>query len=346
MRILWDSGNVGFGGCGINEWDRHVIKNLRGKGHDVVLLVDKNLKRRPKFKTWKEPEGGYTFIDDRITPHNYRSIVDSLGKFDVQIGNHFTMFPVLDSVLPVVFDVNIKGRKDYSRGIVASLRGLMTLTDHFLCATSYTQDQLLSLNSEVKTSVTWGGAKPLPGGKALPPTDKPYIAYWGNRYGAEKNFLSLVKTLKYHDLDLCVSGFLPPSTQELDLVEELKLKDRVHFFTNLDDEELGNMISGAKMYVCPSKYEGLGLPPIEAMGIGLPVVSSPCASLPSVVGDCGVITDSANAKDLTKGILKVLSDPQKTQERVYKGLEKVKLWTWDNTADIILQTAHELLNSK
>jgi hypothetical protein len=40
VRILWDSGNIGFGGCGINEWDRNVIDALRKQNYDVTLIVD------------------------------------------------------------------------------------------------------------------------------------------------------------------------------------------------------------------------------------------------------------------------------------------------------------------
>ncbi len=343
MRILWDSGNIGFGGCGINEWDRHIISQLRKEGLDVVLLVDKLLRRRPKFKSWTPPEGGYTYVDTKITTANYREIVDSLGPFDIQIGNHFTMYPVLDKVLPMVFDVHIKGREAYCRGIKLSLKGLMTLTNTFLCSTTYVEDQLLSINPQLQTHVTWGGAKALPKGNNPLPTDKPYIAYWGNRYAEGKNFLALIETLLYHDLDLCVSGFTSPTTEELAFVEKLGLNERVRFFTALSDEELGNMIQGANLYVCPSTYEGLGLPPIEAMGAGIPVVSSPCASLPSVVGDCGIIAKSAKPKDLAEAVNFALANPKVTQNCVNKGLEKVKLWTWENSANIIIKTAHTII---
>jgi glycosyltransferase involved in cell wall biosynthesis len=340
LRVLWDSGNIGFGGCGINEWDRHIVDSLRSQGVDVTLLVDKNLKRRPKFKTWNPPKEGYTFVAEKITAKNYKEVVESLGPFDIQIGNHFTMFPVLDRILPVVHDVSIPKRKSYSLGIELSLGGICSLTERFLCTSPFIENQVLGMFPQAKTWVTWAGAKfatspckKVEGGR------KPYIAYWGNRYAEGKNFLALLETLNYHNLDLCVSSYLPPSEKELAFVEKHNLGDRVQFYTGLNDEALQILIEGASLYVCPSTYEGLGLPPIEAMGVGVPVVVSPCASLPGVVGDCGIIADSHKAKDLSAAILKVLADPKATLARTEKGKTWAGNFTWERASQVVLEAA-------
>lgn len=336
MRILWDSGNVGFGGCGINEWDRFMIDTLRSKGHVVIIVVDNKLAKRPKFKGWKAPSTGYTRYEGEILISNYKEVYKELGPFDIQIGNHFTMFPICDRILPVVHDVNIPGRAEYSLSIELTLRGLATLTNTFACTTPFIQDQVTKLVPNAKTECLFAGCKFAPYSGERPKSEKPYIAYWGNRYEQAKNFKSLLRTLKLHDLELRVSGFLPPSDTELKQVRELGLEDRVKYYTALSDEELRTMVAGAEMYVCPSKYEGMGLPVMEAMSLGLPVVVSPCASLPSIVGEGGYVAKSPSSKDLATAIKECLLNPDETQRRVKIAQKRAKQWTWDLAANRLL----------
>lgn len=334
MKILWDSGNVGFGGCGINEWDRNVIGELRNLGHEVVLLVDNLLARRPKFKKWNPPNGGYSRVDTKITPENYLDVVSSFGPFDVQVGNHFTMYPILGKVVPICHDYDIPGRKDYSRGIKLSLQGICTLTDRVACTTPFIEKQVRDSISGVETCLLYGGSKlrPMPKEKI----EKPYIAYWGNRYSKEKNFISLLKTLPHHNLDMVVCSFLPPSPAELETVAKLGVEKRVCFHTGVSDEELNTIVSNSALYVCPSTYEGFGLPAVEAMAAGVPVIVSPCASLPSVVEGVGYVAKSHRVKDLAAAIKEVLGNPEETELRRVEALKKVENWTWSNTASILI----------
>ena len=337
MRVLWDSGNVGFGGCGINEWDRFMIDTLRGKGHDVVLIVDNLLTKRPKFSQWKPPSTGFTQYEGEILTSNYKEIYDKLGPFDVQVGNHFTMFPICERIVPVVHDVKIPGRDEYSACIELSLRGLSTLTNTFACTTPFIQEQLLKMVPGAKADCLYGGCKFAGFPRdSKPEGKKPYMAYWGNRYDQSKNFKALIASLRYHDLDLEVASFLPPLETELRYIEAQGVKGRVHYHLGLDDERLRKLVSGAEMYVCPSKYEGMGLPVMEAMSLGLPVVVSPCASLPSIVGEGGYVAKSSSPKDLATAIKECLLNPAETQRRVNVAQERAKQWTWDLAADKLL----------
>lgn len=330
MRILWDSGNIGFGGCGINEWDRNVIDALRKQNYDVTLIVDDLLSRRPKFKGWVPPKDGFTRHAGKITAENYQSIIREYGPFDVQVGNHFTMFPVLENIVPVCHDYEIPNRKDYSDGIRYSFSGLTTVAKGFACTTPFIEEQILGHHGNVRTRVIYGGSK----FELTPwqPLENRYLAYWGNRYTKDKNFSSLLKTLPYHPLNLEVCGFQSPSKEELDLVDKLNLEHRVKFHVGLNDAELVKIISGASLFVCPSTYEGFGLPVIEAMTLGIPVIVAPCSALPSVVGDCGTIAKSHKTKDLAQAIIHVLEHPAETEFKRLRAVEKAKQWTWGTTA--------------
>lgn len=344
MRILWDSGNVGFGGCGINEWDRFMIQTLREKGHDVTLIVDDLLAKRPKFYNWKPPSSGFTRYEGQILVSNFREVYNNLGPFDIQIGNHFTMFPLCDKIIPIVHDVFIPGRPEYSASVSLSLRGLGTLTSTFACTTPFIENQVIKLIPGANTKCLYAGSKfkGLPRKSINPKKGKPYIAYWGNRYEQAKNFKSLLGSLSFHNLDLEVVSYLPPLKTELSLLESYGVKDRVRYHIGLEDNELRKIISGSEMYVCPSKYEGMGLPVMEAMSLGIPVVVAPCAALPSIVEDAGYVAKSSSSKDLAAAINQCLNDKSGTELKVRKALEKSKQWTWERSADTLIDLVQQI----
>lgn len=79
--------------------------------------------------------------------------------------------------------------------------------------------------------------------------------------------------------------------------EALGLRSRVVTPGYVTRDELAALMSGSSAFVYPSRYEGFGLAPLEAMACGAPVVASNVASLPEVVGEGGVLvpTDSVDA---------------------------------------------------
>jgi glycosyltransferase involved in cell wall biosynthesis len=72
-----------------------------------------------------------------------------------------------------------------------------------------------------------------------------------------------------------------------------------HYVADLDKPAL---ISGAKLLVYPSHYEGFGMPPLEALACGVPVITADNSSLPEVVGNVGEMVDSTNTLALTQGL--------------------------------------------
>jgi glycosyltransferase involved in cell wall biosynthesis len=67
--------------------------------------------------------------------------------------------------------------------------------------------------------------------------------------------------------------------------EALIDSDAVRVVGHLPDAEAAALVRGAKVFVYPSRYEGFGIPPLEAMAAGTPVVAAKAASLPEALGD-------------------------------------------------------------
>lgn len=92
------------------------------------------------------------------------------------------------------------------------------------------------------------------------------------------------------------------------------------------------LYKNAALFVFPSIYEGFGIPPLEAMTFGVPVVCADAASLPEVVGDSARLVNPSDELDIAEGIYDVLSNPSYAAELSEKGSARVKLFSWESSA--------------
>ena len=95
--------------------------------------------------------------------------------------------------------------------------------------------------------------------------------------------------------------------------------------------ELVELYRRAAVMVFPSRYEGFGLPPVEAMASGCPVAAAAAGSLPEVVGDAGVLFDADDAGDVARGVEEALDRSAELQPL---GLERSRLFSWSRCADV------------
>ncbi|MDO8487539.1 MAG: glycosyltransferase family 1 protein [Candidatus Curtissbacteria bacterium] len=127
--------------------------------------------------------------------------------------------------------------------------------------------------------------------------------------------------------------------------EVLGIEKKVIFTDFVPDEDLPALISGAKIYVNPSLWEGFGIPVIEAQACGVPVVVSNTSSLPEIVGESGLLVDPASVDSIARGIGKVISDKKLRDKLVEKGFQNIKRFSWENCAAETLKVL-ERANSK
>lgn len=115
-------------------------------------------------------------------------------------------------------------------------------------------------------------------------------------------------------------------------VKELNLEDKVVFTGYVPDSYLSALISGAKIYVLPSLWEGFGIPVIEAQACGIPVVVSNVSSLPEIVGDSGLLIDPESTESIATGMHKVLVDQKLRHDLIKKGFLNIKRFSWQRCA--------------
>ena len=86
-----------------------------------------------------------------------------------------------------------------------------------------------------------------------------------------------------------------------------------------------------------SKYEGFGMPPLEAMTYGCPVITVNSSSIPEVCGDSVVYVDPQNYYDVAKKMFELVNDNVLTSKFIIKGVERSKLFTSENSAKLFLK---------
>jgi glycosyltransferase involved in cell wall biosynthesis len=182
--------------------------------------------------------------------------------------------------------------------------------------------------------------------------DRPFLYYpaatWPHKN--HKTLLAALKILKDRNLFdglLVLTGIAKQSQDEtVNGIERHGLSEMVRLLGYLPYEELPYLYNLACALVFPSLFEGFGIPLVEAMACGCPVVSSNTTSLPEVLGDAGVMFDPHSAEDMAEKINSVWGDEARRREMRAKGLERVKLFNWDDTARRTLDVYAKTVNGQ
>lgn len=114
-------------------------------------------------------------------------------------------------------------------------------------------------------------------------------------------------------------------------------RSRVRFTGPVTDGQLRTLYEHAAVFAFPSRYEGFGLPPLEAMALGTPVVIADAASLPEVTGDAALTFEPGEPGRLAECIARVLDDPAERERLVAAGRERAAGFTWESTAKQTLE---------
>lgn len=183
----------------------------------------------------------------------------------------------------------------------------------------------------------------------LPPeiSDQPFLLYVGPRT-KYKNFGVLLEA--FHQSEwlrrglqvVCLGGgpFLAP---ELAKMDEYGLTDRFHQLSG-DDRTLKALYERAVALAWTSRYEGFGIPPLEAMQVGCPVVCAPTSSMPEVVGDAALLFDPEQPDDLAEQLSRVTGDSALRIRMIERGRARAGLFSWDQMADATLDGYRRLVH--
>ncbi|HEU0299316.1 MAG TPA: glycosyltransferase family 1 protein [Longimicrobium sp.] len=168
-----------------------------------------------------------------------------------------------------------------------------------------------------------------------------------NLHLAVRAFARLARQERADDLSLVLAGHAGTGSQKLrEALDELgPLRDRVIVTGFVEDEDLAPLYAGATAFLYPSRYEGFGLPPLEAMQCGTPVITSTAASLPEVVGDAGIMVDAEDGDALCEAMLRVYRDGSLRERMREASLARAALFSWERCTEQTLAAYRTALAS-
>lgn len=154
---------------------------------------------------------------------------------------------------------------------------------------------------------------------------------------------SFAAAIRHSDTNaqLMIAGPDDPRYPEArEMARSLGIENRVTFLGFLSDAELDAAYRDATIVANPSRYEGFGLPILEAMSRGVPVICGNGGAQPEIAGDAACIVPSGDGQALAEAMAELLADPARRRELSERGLRRAADFTWDKTARETLAAYH------
>jgi glycosyltransferase involved in cell wall biosynthesis len=218
-------------------------------------------------------------------------------------------------------------------------RRYVDAADHIICISDATRRDLLSVYPAV--------AAPLsvvhlavdeqfrPGLPPLPDLPDNYVILVGHR-GQYKDAVTLFRAFAQVSRDfpdvhlVCIGGGVF-TKDERTLLQRLGIAHRVRQDV-LSDPRMPAAYGNALAFVFPSRFEGFGLPVLEAMASGAPTILAESTSLPEVGADAALYFPVGDDSALAKTLTEVLSEPKIREELSLKGVARAAEFSWERTA--------------
>lgn len=256
---------------------------------------------------------------------------------------------------PYLWDINIPAKKvvtihdmiheifwgDTAKEEIENKKKAIYRSDKIIAISENTKRDILYFYPDIpeeKISVIYHGIDKLlverkPGNIEIP---EKYVLFVGQR-GDYKNGMLLLKAMKEmlrkdQMLHLVYIGGGAFKDYERKTIDEYNVELQVHQY-NVTDEELAFFYSHAECFVYPSKYEGFGMPVLEAFDKNVPVICSDTSSLPEVAGGAALYFDGESEQQLRDCINLLLSDSNKRKEFIKRGREQKKKFSWEKCAE-------------
>lgn len=177
--------------------------------------------------------------------------------------------------------------------------------------------------------------------RALP---RPFVLYVGG-FEPRKDVPTLIAAVAacgVRDAALVLVGAMGRWRERIErAIASTGLAGRVRALDFVDDAELPVLYAQAGVVVCPSRYEGFGLPVVEAMAAGTPVIVSSGGALPEIAGDAALVFPAGDAAALAVALERVLTDRALAQRLVERGARRAHEHRWERVVARYVSIYHQ-----
>ena len=219
--------------------------------------------------------------------------------------------------------------------------------DHIIAISACTKRDILEYGNvdESKISLIYQSCAPKFTSASAAKGGERYILSVGS-IEARKNILLAVKALPYlpDDVKLVIVGRHTPYTDEVSAyAEKAGLSHRIRIMHGVSDEALPKLYAEAEAFVYPSRYEGFGIPIIEAISCGLPVVACTGSCLEEAGGPDSLYVDPDDAEAMAHAIQQVLRGAEGREKRIENSQQYIKRFAGNDVAGQVVELYRKLL---
>ena len=183
--------------------------------------------------------------------------------------------------------------------------------------------------------------------RAINPSSRRAVVLHLSTGGAYKNVettLRVIDALRSQALDpLLVRVGSPLNIEQTSLARKLGVLDRIREYGSVSDVDLARIYAAADVLLFPSRWEGFGWPPVEALACGTPsVVASECRAVVDLVGDAALAEPADDVQALASAVALIVTKPTVREALVERGRARVAALTWERTVNAYADVYREI----
>ena len=362
LKIGFDAKRIVRNGTGLGSYGRTLVNDLANHPLELRLYAPDQGKDQLRQQINPKENVSFCYPAPSALPFNKalwrsRGIVGDLRRDGIQV------FHGLSGELPIgirksgiksivtIHDLIFLRHPEFYHWIDTKIyawkfRQTLREADHIIAISECTKRDILAYGEvdERKISVIYQSCAPKFSTLQSATPNNRYILSVGS-IEERKNILLAVKALPYlpETMNLVIVGRHTPYTDEvIAYAEKEGLTHRIKIMHGVSDEELPKLYAEAEAFVYPSRYEGFGIPIIEAISCGLPVVACTGSCLVEAGGPDSLYVDPDDAEAMAQAIKQVLRGAEGREARIERSQKYIKRFAGNDVAGQVVELYRSL----
>ena len=355
LKIGLDAKRIVRNGTGLGSYGRTLVNDLAAYPLELCLYAPDQGRDQLRQQIRQQENVRFCYPAPSHLPFSkalWRSkgIVSDLKRDGIQLF-HGLSGELLKSVV-TIHDLIFLRHPEFYHWIDTKIyawkfRKTIQEADHIIAISACTKRDILEYGNvdESKISLIYQSCAPKFTSASAAKGGERYILSVGS-IEARKNILLAVKALPYlpDDVKLVIVGRHTPYTDEVSAyAEKAGLSHRIRIMHGVSDEALPKLYAEAEAFVYPSRYEGFGIPIIEAISCGLPVVACTGSCLEEAGGPDSLYVDPDDAEAMAHAIQQVLRGAEGREKRIENSQQYIKRFAGNDVAGQVVELYRKLL---